>query len=95
MDAKLDENSPGGSTPGQYELEVVTKTGVVSIECGEVIDGLDLNFNMGEAFKAIWRLDKKNTPEYNLNKIIWFAMREKLRRKIITTPKFWGFAKKI
>ena len=79
----------GGSTPSQYRLEVATRDGIVIVECGDVTDALDLNFNMGEAFKAIWRLEDKDGPEYNLNKMEWFVRREKLRRGYITQEEFW------
>lgn len=81
---------PGSSTPGQYRITVQTRNGPVEIECGEIIDALGLNFNMGEAFKAIWRLDQKQGPEYNLNKLCFFARREQLKRGHITQEEFWS-----
>ena len=79
----------GGSTPSQYELTVSTLDGSVQIECGEIIDALDLNFNLGEAFKACWRLETKDGPKYNLNKMAWFVDRERLRRGFISQKEFW------
>jgi hypothetical protein len=80
---------PGGSTPGQYALAVETvHHGAQHVECGEVIDALKLNFNMGEVFKADWRLEVKPDAAYNLRKIIWFAHREQLRRGLITVEQF-------
>jgi len=79
----------GAWTPGQYALNVKTvHHGMQYVECGEVIDALGMNFNQGEIFKANWRMDKKETPEYNLRKIIWFANRELFARGIINAEQF-------
>ncbi len=87
------EHKTGGSTPSQYRLDVPYKNGIArELECGDVADTLNLNGNMYEAFKALWRLEDKDGPAYNLNKIIWFARREQLRRGHITQQQFWKYA---
>lgn len=76
MDAKV--KSDGGST-GYYRLPRGAK------ELGDLIEHKDMNFNVGNIFKAAYRLGDKagNSLEYDLNKIIWFAKRElrRLKRK--------------
>ena len=53
-------------------------------ELGDLIEYRNMNFNLGNIFKAAYRLGHKNgtTPEYDLNKIIYFAERELARRKM-------------
>lgn len=48
-------------------------------ELGDLIDHKDMNFNVGNIFKASYRLGEKEGTDamYDLNKIIWFATREK------------------
>lgn len=52
-------------------------------ELGDLIEYKAMNFNVGNIFKAAYRLGEKDgtTPEYDLNKIIYFAQRELNRRK--------------
>jgi hypothetical protein len=52
-------------------------------ELGDLIEYKDMNFNVGNIFKAAYRLGEKDgtTPEYDLHKIIYFAQRELNRRK--------------
>ncbi len=86
------EHRTGGSTPSQYRLDIPYRHGIArEAECGDVADALNLNGNMYEAFKAIWRLEDKDGPVYNLNKVIWFARREQLRRGHITQDQFWEY----
>ena len=65
----------GGSTPDQYGLPKDAK------ELQDLIEYREMNFAVGNIFKACYRLGKKNTAEYELNKIIWFAKRELNRIK--------------
>lgn len=53
----------------------------VTISCNDVIDALDMNFNQGEAFKALWRCGRKpGVPKsYDLDKVVYFAGREAKR----------------
>jgi len=60
----------GGSTPSQYSLPKDAK------ELQDLIEHRNMNFSIGNIFKACYRLGTKNKPEYELNKIIWFANRE-------------------
>jgi len=60
---------PGGSTH-YYELPPGAK------ELQDLIEFKDMNFAVGNIFKAAYRLnDKLTDPTYDLNKIIWFAKR--------------------
>lgn len=58
----------------------ITVNGTV-VSCNDVIDALGLNFNRGEAFKALWRCGRKpGVPEaYDLDKAAYFTAREAAR----------------
>lgn len=47
-------------------------------ELQDLIEYKQMNFAIGNMFKAIYRLGEKdgNTKKYDLEKIIWFAQRE-------------------
>lgn len=47
-------------------------------DLGDLIEYKDMNFNVGNIFKAAYRLGEKegNDLKYDLNKIIYFAQRE-------------------
>lgn len=66
--------SDGGSS-SYYELPENAE------ELGDLINYRDMNFNIGNIFKACYRMGLKsgNGPEYDLNKIIFFAEMEKKR----------------
>ena len=66
---------PGGSTPSQYALPPEAK------ELQDLIEHREMNFAVGNIFKACYRLGTKSgvSAEYDLNKIIFFAKRELAR----------------
>lgn len=66
---------PGGSTPQQYGLPEDAK------ELQDLIEYRNMNFAIGNIFKACYRMGTKDTAtsEYDLNKIIFFAQRELAR----------------
>lgn len=66
--------SDGGST-SYYQLPEGAK------ELGDLIEHKDMNFNVGNIFKAAYRLgDKAGTDHaYDLRKILWSAQRELAR----------------
>jgi hypothetical protein len=47
-------------------------------ELADLIDYKEMNFNVGNVFKAAYRLGNKHgtTAQYDLEKIIWYASRE-------------------
>lgn len=51
-------------------------------ELADLIDAKNMNFNVGNIFKASYRLGEKGgtSDEYDLRKIIFFANRELKRR---------------
>ena len=51
-------------------------------ECIDIIEALDLNFNLGNAFKYIWRCGYKDDEIQELEKAIWYLEREKERIKL-------------
>lgn len=53
----------------------------VTVSCNDVIDALGLSFNHGEMFKAAWRCGRKvgTSRVYDLDKVLYFAKREKDR----------------
>lgn len=69
------QKSPDGWASDYYVLPKGAE------ELGDLIEYRDMNFNVGNIFKACYRLGEKEgtTIEYDLNKIIYFAKRE-LRR---------------
>lgn len=94
----------GGSSPNYYRKTVLLPLSEarqdhvhVDLEAGDVIDSWGLNFNMGNIIKSTLRGDNKDgvDAEYALDKIIWFALREKMAQGIITHKEFWAQAKAI
>ena len=51
------------------------------ISCNDVIDALGMNFNQGEAFKALWRAGNKpgTSLKYDMDKAAYFTAREAKR----------------
>jgi hypothetical protein len=51
-------------------------------ELQDLIEYREMNFSLGNIFKACWRIGEKDGTDeiYDLNKIIWFAQRELDRR---------------
>ncbi len=49
----------------------------------DLMDFKGMNHSVGEAFCALYRMHDKDTPERNLEKVIYYATREleKLRRE--------------
>lgn len=71
---KEKHTSNGGSTD-YYNIP----KGTTDIQ--DLIEYLNMNFSMGNIFKACWRIGRKEGIDdlYDLNKIIFFAEREKER----------------
>lgn len=69
----------GGSTPEQYGIPEGAK------ELQDLIEYRNMNFAVGNIFKACYRMGLKEGADeiYDLNKIIFFAKREKKRIKRI------------
>lgn len=69
------EEEPGGSTPSQYGLPDGAK------ELQDLIEYRDMSFAIGNIFKSCYRFGKCNHSDKlrDINKIIWFAKREKRR----------------
>ena len=67
----------GGSTPHQYSIPSDAK------ELQDLIEYRNMNFAVGNIFKACYRMGRKEGADelYDLNKIIFFAKREKKRIK--------------
>ena len=63
----------GGSTPEQYGIP----EGATELQ--DLIEYRDMNFAQGNIFKACYRLGTKNNDLYEMNKIYWFAKRERER----------------
>ena len=66
------EETPGGSTPSQYQLPDN------AMDLQDLIEYRDMNFSMGNIFKACYRNGKCSHSDSirDMNKIIWFANRE-------------------
>ena len=65
-------SKPGGSTPSQYALPERAE------ELQDLIEHRDMNFSLGNIFKATYRLGTcgHSDQEYDLRKILFFAERE-------------------
>ncbi len=52
-----------------------------AIELQDLIEYCEMNFSIGNIFKACFRKNRKSDVDelYDINKIIWFAQREKAR----------------
>lgn len=88
----------GGSTPNQYRLSVNlpltsdrTQFVDIDLEAMDVIDALDLSGNLKDVQKALFRMGKKqDTPvAYDLNKCLFYILREMKKRGTISHAKFW------
>jgi len=55
------------------------------VECIQITE--HMLFNIGNAFKYIWRADLKENPKEDLEKAIWYLQRELLRREKLTATK--------
>ncbi len=71
------KETPGGSTPSQYQLPDN------ATDLQDLIEYRDMNFAMGNIFKACYRSGNCNHSDLlrDINKVIWFAEREKNRLK--------------
>ena len=49
------------------------------IECIDVVE--NMNFNLGNAIKYIWRCDSKQNAKQDLQKAVWYLNREIKRRQ--------------
>ena len=89
----MKDTVPGGSTPSQYALPTD------AIELQDLIEYREMNFAIGNIFKACYRLGHKSnvSKEYDLNKIIYFAQRELQRVQSLNgtlkQPKWYEFWK--
>lgn len=81
--------SGGGKLAGNHYYRVVVTTpvspelGPYTAECADIIEALDMTFNEGENFKAIWRLAAArqgrgkagNKPQYDADKAAHYGGR--------------------
>lgn len=65
----MESDNNGGSTD-YYKLPPNSK------DLQDLIEYKDMNYAIGNIFKAVYRLGEKNEASYELNKIIYFANRE-------------------
>lgn len=66
-------NESGGGSSDYYKLPENI------YELQDLIEYKNMNFAIGNIFKACFRLGSKNDDMYEIDKIIWFAEREKKR----------------
>lgn len=73
----------GGSCPEQYSLPVG------ALELQDLIEHRDMNFAVGNIFKACYRMNNcdHSDSERDLRKILWFAERELDRIKYLRCKK--------
>ncbi len=67
--------TPGGSTPSQYQLPDN------ATDLQDLIEHREMNFAMGNIFKACYRSGNCSHSDAvrDINKVLWFAKREKKR----------------
>lgn len=79
----------GGKQPGlasYYHVHIdapMSDVGAYTAECGDIIEALDMTFNEGEAFKALWRLAAMRqgrakpggSPIYDADKVAHYGAR--------------------
>lgn len=84
-----EEESGGGKLKGDHYYRVEVKAPISPevapyvAECADIIEALDMTFNEGEAFKALWRLAASrqgrgkpgNKPEYDADKAAHYGVR--------------------
>lgn len=72
MDEEKQSTVPNGWSSDYYKIPEGAK------ELQDLIEFKNMNFAVGNCFKACWRLgSKRGTDEaYDLRKIVWFATRE-------------------
>mgnify|MGYP003651225492 CR=1 FL=1 len=77
VEERLQPKQSGGWSSPYYMLPVGAK------ELGDLIEHKNMNFNVGNIFKAAYRLGDKNgtTRMYDLEKMQWFIEREILREE--------------
>lgn len=77
-----------GLSNSYYDIDVpLPDNKVVTVSCNDIIDTLDMNFNEGTAFKALWRKaalrqgrgKPGSDPLYEAEKVFWSGRREVLR----------------
>lgn len=84
-------NLTGGSS-SYYSLTlprdlVKVTDDTVTIECKHIINAKNLDFNLGNIFKAIWRDGNKegNPDSYDSEKIVYFAIENLYKLGIINS----------
>lgn len=84
-----EENLQGGKLSGDhyYRVRVMepvsNEVAPYTAECADIIEALDMTFNEGEAFKALWRLAAArqgrgkpgNKPQYDADKVAHYGAR--------------------
>lgn len=92
----------GGSSPNQYRKSLLlplsedrTKYVEVDLEVEDITEAWKINPNTFNCIKAYLRLGVKQgtTVEYDLDKILWFTLKEKQERGIITKAQLWEYRK--
>ena len=98
---KEKEVTRGGSTPHQYRrcLDLPmshdrTMYRLVDVETTDICDAYGFDGNQKDIFKAMCRMDKKEGTDtmYDCNKIVFYALRNKLKNGLITHKEFWEMA---
>lgn len=89
MIEEFDDASGGGKLKGDHYYRVEVKEPISPevepyiAECADIIEALNMTFNEGEAFKALWRLAASrqgrgkpgNKPEYDADKVAHYGLR--------------------
>lgn len=74
----MEENNSAENTVGKIDHPKHYCQG--KIECIDVIEDWQLNFNLGSVLKYICRADHKGSTEEDCRKALWYMQREVIRR---------------
>ncbi len=67
---KLKDSDKDGMHSSYYDIPAEAKDVI------DLMNYKDMNHSVGEAFCALYRMHDKDTPERNLEKVIFYASRE-------------------
>jgi hypothetical protein len=90
----------GGSSPNQYRKKVMLPLSSdrgqyveVDLEVEDFVEAFQLNPNAFNCVKAWARLGVKEgtSVEYDLNKNLWFTLKEKQEKGVITKKQLWKY----
>lgn len=100
VDNTVDNDVPaitGGSNPSQYrkamDLPVTGHRAVfveVDLETADISDAFGFDGNEKDIFKAMTRTKPSNDQGYDLDKIVFYALRNRYNKGAVSHAEFWA-----